>query len=181
MYITIDDVIGEKRIDLSYPIRSNKEVAVITILSDNIQYEIAKLRAVINSISETRKLIPSRTYAGRELLSILEGMVELAHFEADDQVIKTNKLRGITEMIFNLNELDNTDNLEDGRPSNSLLTYHVTANEDFMHSEPHTPQHKKLKNREFTSLTLKIMDQNNNIITDGPRVTVVLQIHDRNI
>ena len=73
-----------------------------------------------------------------------EGMVELVHFEADDQVIKMNKLRGITEMIFNLNELDNTDNLEDGRPSNSLLTYNVTANEDFMHFEPHTPQYKKL-------------------------------------
>ena len=39
-------------------------------------------------------------------------------------------------MIFNLNELDNTDNLEDGRPSNSLLTYHVTSNEDFTRFEP---------------------------------------------
>ena len=67
-------------------------------------------------------MIPSRTYAGRELLSMLEGMVELAHFEADDQVIKKNKLKGITEMIIKLNELDNTDNLEDGRPSNTLLT-----------------------------------------------------------
>ena len=75
---------------------------------------------------------------------MLEGIVELAHFEADDQVIKTNKLRGIIKMIFNLNEFDNTDNLEDRRPVNSLLTYNVTANEDFMHFEPHTPQYKKL-------------------------------------
>ena len=36
-------------------------------------------------------------------------------------------------MIFNLNELDNADNLEDGRPRN---TYHVTANEDFTCFEP---------------------------------------------
>ena len=105
---------------------------------------------------------------------MLEGMIELNEFLVDDQVTKTNRLRGITEMIFDLNELDNTDNLEDGRPSNSLLTYHVTSNEDFTHFEPRTPQYKKLKNGEFTSLTLKIMDQNNNIITDGPRVTVVL-------
>ena len=158
MYITIDYVIGEKRIDLSYPIHSNKEVTVITMLSDNIQYKIIKPRTVMDPISDTKKLIPSKTYAVRELISMLEGMVELAHFEADDQVVKTNKLRGITEMIFNLNELDNTDNLEDGRPSNSLLTYHVTANEDFMLFEPHTPQYKKLKNREFTSLTLRITD-----------------------
>ena len=97
------------------------------------------------------------------------------------QVIKKNKLKGITEMSLNLNELDNSDNLEDGRPSNSLLTYHVTSNKDFMSFEPQTPQYKKLKNREFTFLTLRIKDQNNNIITDGPQVTVVLHIRDRKI
>ena len=115
MYVTINDVIGEKRIDLSYPIRSDKEVAVITMLSDNIQYEIAKICAIMDPISDTNRLIPSKTYAGRELISMLEGMVELAHFEADDQVTKTNRLRGITEMIINSNELDNTDNLKDVR------------------------------------------------------------------
>ena len=30
--------------------------------------------------SDSRKLIPSGTYAGRELLSMLEGMVELKNF-----------------------------------------------------------------------------------------------------
>ena len=91
------------------------------------------------------------------------------------------KLKEITEMILNLNELDNTDNLEDGRPSNSLLTYHVTSNEDFTHFEPKLPQYKKLKNEEFTSLTLRIMDQAGNVITDGLQVTVVLHIRDRKI
>ena len=76
---------------------------------------------------------------------MLEGMVEYVHFEADDQVIKMNKLRGITEMILNLDELDNSDNLEDGRPSNSLLTYHVTSNEDFMHFEPHSTRNLKME------------------------------------
>ena len=79
-------------------------------------------------------------------------------------------------MSLDLNELDNSDNLKDGRPSNALLTYHVTANEDFTCFQPQTPQYKKLKNGEFTSLTLKIMGQNGNIITDGPQVTVVLHI-----
>ena len=67
-------------------------------------------------------MIPSGTYAGRELLSMLEGMVELNQFVVDDQIIKKNKLKGITEMILNLNELGNSDNLKDGRPSNELLT-----------------------------------------------------------
>ena len=128
----------------------------------------------MDPISDTKKIIPSRTYAGRELLSMLEGMVELNKFLVDDQVIKKNKLKGITEITLNLDELDNSDNLEDGRPSNSLLTYHVISNEDFTSFEPRTPQYQKLKNDTITSLTLNIMDQNGNIITDGPRVTVVL-------
>ena len=148
------------------------------MLSDNVKYEILKLRAVMDTISDTKKMIPSGTYAGRELLSMLEGKVELNRFVVDDQVIKKNKLKGITEMIINLDELDNSDNLRDGRPNNELLTYHVNDDKDFMHFKPDIPQYKKLKNREFTSLTLRITDQNNNVITDGPQVTVVLHICD---
>ena len=109
---------------------------------------------------------------------MLEGVIEPTQIENDARVTKTNKLRGITEMILNLDELDSTDNLEDGRPSNTLLTYHVTSNEDFTLFKPHTPQYKKLKNKEFTSLTLRITDQNKRMITNGPRITVVLHIHD---
>ena len=154
MYITIHDIIGEKRIDLSYPIQNldtGKDIAVIRMLSDNVQYQILKLRAVMDPTSDTRKLIPSRTYAGRELLSMLERMVELNEFLVDDQVTKTNKLKGITAVILNLDELDNSDNLKDGRPSNELLTYHVTSNDDFTHFEPRTPQYKALKNDMITS------------------------------
>ena len=180
MYIKINDVKGEKRIDPSYPIKNFDfaEIAVVSLFSDNVQYQILKLRSVMDPISYTKKMIPSRTYAGRELLSMLEGMVELNKFLVDDQVIKTNKLKGITEMIINLDEVDNTNNLKDGKPSNSLLTYHVTSNEDFTSFESQNPQYKKLKNGEFTSLTLRITDQNNDIITDGPQVTVVLHIRD---
>ena len=182
MYITINNIKGEKRIDLSYSIQnfdSDKENAVIRMLSDNIQYQIQKLRAVMDS--NAKKMIPSGTYAGRQLLSFVEGMVELNQFVVDDQVIKKNKLKGITEITLNLDELNNGDNLKDGRPSNELLTYYVTSNEDFKCFEPQTPQYRKLKNGEFTSLTLRITDQSNNVITDGPQVTVVLHIHFRKI
>ena len=121
-------------------------------------------------------MIPSGTYAGRELLSIVEGMVELNQFAVDDQVIKKNELKGITEMIINLDELNNSDNLKDGHPSNTLFMYHVTDDKDFTHFEPRNPQYRALKNGEFTSLTLRIMDQAGNVITDGPQVTVVLHI-----
>ena len=135
----------------------------------------------MDPISDVKKTIPSGTYAGRQLLSIVEGMVELNQFEVDDQVTKTNKLKGIMEMIINLDELNNSVNLKDGRPSNELLTYHVTDDKDFTRFEPQTPQYRKLKRGEFTSLNLRITDQNNNLITDGPQVTVVLHICDLKI
>ena len=58
MYITINNIKGEKRIDLSYPIQnfdSDKEITVIRMLSDNVKYEILKVRAVMDPISDTKK------------------------------------------------------------------------------------------------------------------------------
>ena len=57
MYITINNIKGEKRIDLSYSIKNfnsdkerlgarSVEIAVIRMLSDNVKYEILKLRSV---------------------------------------------------------------------------------------------------------------------------------------
>ena len=115
------------------------------MLSDNVKYEILKLRAVMDPISDTKKTIPSGPYAGRKLLSIVEGMVELNQFEIDDQVTKMNKLKGITEITLNLDELNNSINLKDGRPSNSLLTYYVTDDKDFTRFEPQNPSTKNLK------------------------------------
>ena len=79
-------------------------------------------------------------------------------------------------MIFKLDELDNTNNLEDGKPSNTIFTYYMPGSEDFMLFKPATPRYKKLINDEIVSLTLRITDQNNNIITNGPGTTVVLHI-----
>ena len=87
-----------------------------------------------------------------------------------------DKLAKITDMVFNLDELNNSNNLEDGRPSNTLFTYYVSGSGSFTSFEPHNPQYKKLKNKEITSLTLRITDQNGNIITNGLGTTVVLHI-----
>ena len=107
---------------------------------------------------------------------LVEGKLFLTNLDKDPQIIMTNKLAEITNMIFNLNELDNSDNLKDGRPSSTLFTYYVSGSKDFMHFDPKTPQYKKLKNGKIVPLTLKIMDQNNHMITNGPGTTVVLHI-----
>ena len=46
----------------------------------------------------------------------------LTDLSNDFRIIKTNKLAKVIDMIFNLNELDNSGNLEDGRPSDALFT-----------------------------------------------------------
>ena len=53
MYITINDVIGEKRIDLSYPIE-DKDIAVVSMLSDNFRYW---LQGSIEVLLKTHKKI----------------------------------------------------------------------------------------------------------------------------
>ena len=58
MYITINNINNEKRIDLSYSIQnfdSGKEITVIRMLSDNVKYEILKLHTVMDPISDTKK------------------------------------------------------------------------------------------------------------------------------
>ena len=178
MYIMINDVIGEKMIDLSYPIRnfgSSKEIAVISMLSENTQYEMTKpLKLKLVDGSENKVL--SKTYMSRELNAFVEGKHIISDLDNDPQIIKTNKLAKVTNMIFKLDELDNTNNLEDGRPSNTLFTYYMPGSEDFTHFEPATPRYTRLKNCEIVSLTLKITDQAGNIISNGPGTVVVLHI-----
>ena len=175
MYITISDVIGEETIDLSYPIRGT-EVAVVSLFSDNIQYWLKKPIKVSLYTGE-EKTLSKGVYAKKELNALLGTELTSTKFIDDvSNVLKQNKLEGISEIVLSLDELDNTDNLENGKSSSTLLTYHVTAYDDFTNFEPCTPQYKKLKNEKFNSLTLRITHKKNNVITNGPGTTVVLHV-----
>ena len=178
MYITINDIKGEKTIDLSYPIRnfgSSKEITVTSMLSKNTQHEMTK-PLKLKLVDGSEKEVLSKTYISRELNAFVAGKHIVSDLDNDPRIIKTNKLAKVTNMIFKLDELDNTNNLEDGHPSNTLFTYYMPGSEDFTPFEPATPRYKKLKYGNIVSLTLKITDQNNNIITNGPGTTVVLHI-----
>ena len=106
----------------------------------------------------------------------LGGNLIITSLIAKGDIDKTDKLASVMEMLIRLDELNNTDNLEDRRLGNILLRYHVTGSEDFSCFEPVAPQYKKLKNGVFTSLNLRIMDQKGNGITHGLRMTIVLHI-----
>ena len=112
----------------------------------------------------------------KELNSLIGMELKSQMLDSRNDIQRTNKLVNGTKITVSLNELNNSDNLEDGKPSNTLFTYFVTSPEYFARFEPQSPQYKKLKNDTITSLTLAITDQHNDIITDGLEVTVVLHI-----
>ena len=182
MYITINDVIGEKRIDLSYPIHpttgrgeARKEIAVVSMLSDNVQYWLKGPMEIL--LKTGKKIVLTKVvYMDKELNALIELELKSQMIDSREAVLRTNKLEKVTKMVISLNELDNSDNLEDGRPSNTLFTYYVTDPEYSTCLEPGTSQCKALKSDMINSLSLKIMDQAGNIITDGPGTTGVLHI-----
>ena len=114
-------------------------------------------------VDGSEKEVLSKTYMSRELNAFVEGKHIVSDLDNDPQIIKMNKLAKVRNMIFKLDELDNTNDLEDGKPSNTLFTYYMPGSEDFMCFEPGTPQYKKLKYGNIVSLMLRITDQNNNI------------------
>ena len=137
MYISINDIIGEKRINLSYPIYPSKEAGVISIISDKTLYEI-KEPLDLKLMSNHEKQIPNGSYTMRELSTFVERKMTLTKLDRDSRVIKKEKFTKITNMIFNFDELNNSDNLEDGKPSNTLFTYYVSSYNEFTRFEPHT-------------------------------------------
>ena len=178
MYIKINDIIGEKTIDLSYPIpnfNSRKEITIVSLFSKNVQYWVTgdNLKFELKTGKKV-SLLKGMMYTNEELNAMI-GLEYKLTMLCNNYATKKNKLGGITEMVISLNELDNSDNLEDGRPSSTLFTYYVIDPKDFKNFGPVTPQYKKLKNGELTSLNLRITDQNGDVIAK-PETTVVLHI-----
>ena len=92
-------------------------------------------------------------YTDKELNSLIEMELKSQMLDSHNDILRTNKLVNGTKITISLNELDNSDNLKDGKPSNTLFTYFVTSSECYTLFEPQSPQYKKLKNDTITSLT----------------------------
>ena len=175
----INDIKGEKTIDLSYPVnptaRRGKEIAVVSMHISNSQILLHRSIAVL-SVTGKKIVLNKGVYMDKELNSLIGTELKSQMLDSHNDIQRTNKLVNGTKISITLNELNNSDNLEDGKPSNTLFTYYVTSPEYFMLFEPQFPQYKKLKNDTITSLTLAITGQNNDIITDLLETTVVLNI-----
>ena len=117
MYNLINDVIGDARIDLSYPIKG-KEVAVVSMFSDNVQYWLkGPMKVLLETGKET--ILTKGVYMN-ELNAILGPGLKSQMVSCDD-VLRTNELEKVTKLTISLNELNNSNNLENGRHSNIIL------------------------------------------------------------
>ena len=142
MYITINDIKGEKMIDLSYPINPTsgrgKEIAVVSMHINNSQILLHRSIEVL-SVTGKKIVLNKGVYMDKELNSLIGTKLKSQMLDSRNEIQRTNKLVNGTKITICLNELDNSDNLEDGKPSNTLFTYFVTSSERYMLFEPQTP------------------------------------------
>ena len=99
----INGIIGSKTIDLSYPIRnfgSSKEIAVISMLSENTQYKMTK-PLKLTLVDGSEKEVLSKTHMSRELNAFVEGKHINTDLDNNPQIIKTNILGKVTNMSLN--------------------------------------------------------------------------------
>ena len=107
MYITINDVIGEKTIDLSYPIYPEKEIAVVSMFSNNSQILLQKSMEVL--LYTGKKIVLNKgIYTDKELDSLIGTELKSQMLNSHDDVLRTNKFIKITKVAISMNELDNS-------------------------------------------------------------------------
>ena len=92
MYITINDVIGEKTIDLSYPIYPEKEIAVVSMFSNNSQILLKKSMEVL--LYTGKKIVLNKgIYTDKELDSLIGTELKSQMLDSRDDVLRTNEFK----------------------------------------------------------------------------------------
>ena len=95
MYITINDIKGEKTIDLSYPIYSNagrgKEIAVVSMHISNSQILLHRSIEVL-SITGKKIVLNKGVYTDKEPNSLIGMELKSQMLDSRNDVLRTNKL-----------------------------------------------------------------------------------------
>ena len=133
---------GKKQSDLAYLIQG-KEVAIVSMFSNNVQCWVKKPLKVL--LSNNERMLLEGTFMACQLRTFVGKNVIITPLDGSDNIVKTNKLAGVMEVVTSLEEFDNTDNLQYGRPSHVLRRHYMTSSEEFTRFEPATHQYKRLK------------------------------------
>ena len=91
------------------------------MFSNNAQYWLQGPTEVL-SVTGKKIVLNKVVYTDKELNAIIRQELKWRIGDRDD-VLRTSKLVNGMKIVISLNKLDNSDNLEDGRPSNTLFTY----------------------------------------------------------
>ena len=122
----INDIKGEKMLGLSYPIHSTagrgKEIAVVSMHISNSQILLHRSIEVL-SVTGKKIVLNKGVYMDKELNSLIGMELKSQMLDSRNDIQRTNKLVNGTKTTICLNEHDNSDNLKDGKPSNTLFTY----------------------------------------------------------
>ena len=97
------------------------------------------------SITGKKIVLNKGVYTDKELNSLIGMELKSQMLDSRNDVLRTNELERIMKMIISLNELNNSDNLEDSRPSNILFTYYVTSSECYTLFDPNPHSIKNLR------------------------------------
>ena len=98
MYITINDVIGSKTIDLSYPVhpttgqgKARKEIAVVSMHISNSQILLHRSMEVL--LKTGKKIVLNKgVYMNKELNSLIGMELKSQMLHSRNDVLRTNKL-----------------------------------------------------------------------------------------
>ena len=92
MYITINDVIGEKTVDLSYPIYPEKEIAVVSMFSNNSQILLQKSMEVL--LYTDKKIVLNKgIYTDKEPDSLIGTELKSQMLDSRDDILRIKKLK----------------------------------------------------------------------------------------
>ena len=99
MYMTINDIIGEKRIDLSYPIKGKEapegphsmDIAGVSMLSDNVQYWLQGSIEVLLKMGK-KFVLNKGVYTDKELNTLIGMELRVQMIDSREDVLRTNKL-----------------------------------------------------------------------------------------
>ena len=96
------------------------------MLSNNVQYWLQRSIEVLLKTGK-KSVLNKGVYTDKELNSLIGTDMRLQTLYSRNDVLRTDKFEKVTKLTISLEELYNSDNLEDGRPSDALLTYYVTG------------------------------------------------------
>ena len=153
MYITINDVKGEKTIDLSYPIHSKKEIAVVSMHIINSQILLHRSIEVL-SVTGKKIVLNKGVYTDKDLNSLIGMELKSQMPDSHNDIQRTNKLVNGTKINISLNELNNwallkraTTPITPNHPQSSPTTQNIVTttpiipnHPKYCHNHPQSPK-----------------------------------------